>query len=97
MKKKKISQEIQDIIDLISNKAGCGIQYNDCPCNTCFHTWAGDIGLSDNISHLLWLALLGIRGDYTEQDLLSAIEDLARDIKLGEAYAKPEKIKKDKK
>ena len=82
MTKKKINQDIQDIINIISNNAGCGIQHNDCPCNTCFHTWASDVGLSDTLGHLLWGVVLAMRGDYKEEDIYEQIvEDLSEVIK----------------
>ncbi len=54
---------------------GCGIQHNGSPCNTCFHTWATACGLSDNIAHLFWLILLGIRGDYKEEEIIRGIKE----------------------
>jgi len=72
----KTHKDILQIIDTISDMAGCNIQYNNSPCNTCFHTWASDMGLSDNMSHLFWLVLLGIRGDYKEKEIIKGIQQM---------------------
>jgi len=72
---KKIHKDIQEIINKISLLTGCGIQHNGSPCNTCFHTWATVCGLSDNIAHLFWLILLGIRGDYKEEEIIRGIKE----------------------
>ena len=73
---KKIDVSIKRIVDTISKEAGCGLQHNGSPCNTCFHTWAGDVGLSGTMAHLFWLVLLGVRGDYKEKDIIEGIEEM---------------------
>jgi len=82
MKKTKIEDEefVKDLLKLVSEKAGCKIQYNNCPCNTCFHTWAEDIGLSNNMAHLFWIVILALRGDYTEKELLESNKDNFKDL-----------------
>jgi hypothetical protein len=67
-------RDIMEIIKRISELVGCGIQHNGSPCNTCFHDWADSRGLPGDIGHLFWLALLGIRGDYKEEDVLEAVK-----------------------
>jgi len=73
---KKIHKDIKQLIGEISILAGCDIQHNGCPCNTCFHAWASDIGLSVNMAHLLWLVILGIRGDYPEKEIIEGIKEM---------------------
>jgi len=74
--KKEVDKDIKEIVDKIAELVGCHIQFNNSPCNTCFHTWAGDIGLSDNMAHLFWLVLLGIRGDYPEEEIIEGIKEM---------------------
>jgi len=85
---KKIDKDIKEIINTISRVVGCGIQYNGSPCNTCFHAWASDVGLSDDMAHLFWLVLLGIRGDYPEEEIIEGIEEMN--------LFKPKKVRKIK-
>lgn len=61
--------EIKKLIRLFANKTGCGIQFNNCPCNSCFHS-------INNIDfkHICWLILLGLRGDYKSDDILKSIK-----------------------
>lgn len=73
-KRPKTHKDIMEIVKLISQLAGCSIQHNGSPCNSCFHDWADSRGLPGNIGHLLWLALLGIRGDYKEEDILEGVK-----------------------
>jgi len=73
---KRIHRDIKKIIEEVSTSVGCGIQHNGSPCNNCFHTWASDIGLSDNMAHLFWLVILGIRGDYTEKEIIRGIKEM---------------------
>ena len=72
---KKIHEDIKEVVSKISKLTGCSIQFNGSPCNTCFHSWASDSGLSDNMAHLFWLILLGIRGDYSEEDIVRGIKE----------------------
>lgn len=62
---------IQDVINLFSDKTGCATQYNNCPCNTCFHSLDKNI----DFQHITWLLLLALRGDYedSQDHLLDSI------------------------
>lgn len=57
----------KELLELLSRETNCGIQHNGCPCNSCFHSFAQNIGLSDNFAHLFWLVVLALRGDYTDE------------------------------
>ena len=57
------------LIKLFSKKTNCNIQFNDCPCNTCFHS------LNADFKHITWLILLSLRGDYDSNIILKAIEN----------------------
>lgn len=59
---------VRDLIDLFADRTGCGIQYKGCPCNACFHSLKGDF------RHICWLILLGLRGDYEQEEIISSIE-----------------------
>jgi len=71
MKKIKFNQEL---INLFSKKTGCAIQYNDCPCNTCFHS-IEDV----DFQHICWLIILGLRGDYPP---IEVMENIEKELKL---------------
>jgi len=60
---------IKELIGIFRGEAGCGIQYGNCPCNTCFHH------LDADFQHICWLIVLGLRGDYVDmrEQLLSDI------------------------
>ena len=49
----------------------CDVQDGN-PCNTCFHNL--DLGLNNDVVHLLWIVHLCLRGnkDYTEELVLKA-------------------------
>jgi hypothetical protein len=68
MKTKK-SIDIKKLIEVFADKTGCNIQFNGCPCNTCFHS-------IENVDfrHIVWLILLGLRGDYEEKEILDEIK-----------------------
>lgn len=66
---KKLKPWKRKIVDIIANETGCRVQYNRCPCNTCFHTWACE-ELGDVIGHAFWQVVLVIRGDYTEKQII---------------------------
>ena len=53
---------IKKLIELFAKKTGCSIQYNGCPCNSCFHDIDADF------THICWLILLGLRGDYNDDN-----------------------------
>ncbi len=48
---------------LVTATAGCNIQHDGWPCNSCFH--ALDLDLKQDI-HDYWEAVLAYRGDYPE-------------------------------
>lgn len=52
----------KELIKLFRNKTGCGIQYGNCPCNTCFHNIEADF------QHITWIILLYLRGDYKDYE-----------------------------
>ena len=71
MKYKKIHPVARKLIDMAANGAGCAIQYNSCPCNTCFHSWAEtELDLSPELAHMFWLVVLALRGDYSQDELI---------------------------
>jgi len=72
---KKAHKDIIEVVDKIAKLSGCNIQFNGSPCNTCFHSWASISGLSNNMAHLFWLILLGIRGDYSEEEIIRGIKE----------------------
>lgn len=63
-------QFVRELLDMIAIKTHCSIQHNGCPCNTCFHAWAKDIGLSNDVAHLFWIVVLALRGDCSDEELL---------------------------
>ena len=64
-------KEIKKLIKLFSDKTGCSTQFNNCPCNTCFHYISNKI----DFQHICWLIILGLRGDYKSEEILKAIEE----------------------
>ena len=71
----------KSLIEAVSNESGCRIQYNGCPCNTCFHNWSEDeLGLNGDLSHLFWMVVLALRGDYTQDEILKSNIDNFKDI-----------------
>jgi len=67
-----LKKEIKQIIKLFADKTGCNIQYNKCPCNSCFHSIEADF------NHICWLLILGLRGDYDFKDIY---EDIKKELK----------------
>jgi hypothetical protein len=62
--KGKINPFTKELLIALGNGTGCSVQYNNCPCNTCFHTWAEDVlELSPDFAHMFWLVVLALRGD----------------------------------
>ena len=55
------------LLEEFAKITGCNVQYGNCPCNTCFHDIEGDF------KHLVWLIILGLRGDYDEKQISEAI------------------------
>ena len=49
----------------LESRTMCSIQYNNYPCNSCFHLLESDLDLKEDI-HEYWLAVLSYRGDYPE-------------------------------
>ncbi len=96
MKNKKVSPFVKRFIKMIGNEVGCKIQYNGCPCNTCFHSWAEkDLGLSPEISHLFWFVVLELRGDYSTKDIIEGVKEhlesklkVSRNIRCQETFRK---------
>ena len=70
MKTLKDKNEVKKLIKLFANKTGCACQFNNCPCNTCFHS----IDEVD-FNHICWLILLGLRGDYPSTEILNSIKE----------------------
>jgi len=68
MKTLKDENEIKKLIKIFSDKTGCSCQYNNCPCNTDFHS------VEANFKHICWLIVLGLRGDYSSEEILKEIE-----------------------
>lgn len=62
--------EIKKLIKLFKGKTMCGTQYNNCPCNSCFHSIE-----EVDFKHITWLILLGLRGDYNSKDILEGIKE----------------------
>ena len=69
MKNNKLN--IFDLIDLFSKKTGCSAQEKGCPCNTCFHNLSNEI----DFKHIVWLILLGLRGDYEKKEIIDTISE----------------------
>jgi len=69
MKKKKLNPFERKLINLFANKTGCNIQYNKCPCNSCFHN------IDANFRHICWLIVLGLRGDYSQKQIIQSIKE----------------------
>lgn len=63
---------IKRIIMAFSSKTLCNTQFNNCPCNTCFHAISEDI----DFKHICWLLILGLRGDYQDSriDIIEMIK-----------------------
>lgn len=59
---------VNGLIELFADKTKCDIQYNNCPCNSCVHSIKADF------THITWLILLGLRGDYEHKIILDDIK-----------------------
>jgi len=66
---KRIGSFERKLIKLFGNKSSCQMQYNGCPCNTCFHSTDADF------KHICWLIVLYLRGDYSEKDIINSIKE----------------------
>jgi len=71
-KEKKLNKFEKELIKLFADKTGCNIQYNKCPCNRCFHHL--DKNGDKDFTHICWLIILGLRGDYPMKEILNDIE-----------------------
>ena len=76
MRSNKITREL---LNIARRETGCKIQFNNMPCNSCFHSiFCEELG--DDMGHLFWLLVLGIRGDSTSKDLAEAVQELGKDM-----------------
>lgn len=58
---------------LLGDFTGCSLQDNGHPCNSCFHTWAmTELGLNEDVAHMLWIVELSLRKNYKQEDILKA-------------------------
>ena len=62
---------MKKIINVFAEYTQCDIQSNDCPCNTCIHNMPEDI----DYQHIVWLMLLGMRGDYDLDFITKSIKE----------------------
>jgi hypothetical protein len=60
----------KQLIKVFSEKTDCSVQFGDCPCNTCFHSIA-----NVDFQHVVWLILLGLRGDYDKDEIINLIKE----------------------
>lgn len=65
------SKFVKELIKIFADKTGCTTQFNNCPCNTCFHS----IDNKKDWNHITWLIVLGLRGDYNDEEILNAIRE----------------------
>lgn len=72
MKTLREEKEIKKLIKLFSDKTECKIQYLKCPCNMCFHFLKDE---DIDFKHIVWLILLGLRGDYNSKDIIKSIKE----------------------
>jgi len=87
-------QFVKLLLKLVSDETGCRIQYGNCSCNTCFHTWAEEtLGLSQNFAHLFWLLILSLRGDCKESELILGNESMFVELSQGILKSKKKKSK----
>jgi len=63
--------DIKKLIELFANKTSCDMQFNGCPCNTCFHS----IDVKTDFRHICWLLILSLRGDYKFKEVYESIEE----------------------
>lgn len=65
------TQFTKKLISLFVDETGCSIQYGNCPCNRCFHC----IDETIDFQHIVWLILLGLRGDYQGDEIIDSIRE----------------------
>lgn len=70
MEKENKGKFVKDLIKVFAEKTGCSIQYNNCPCNSCFHKIE-----EGDFQHICWLILLGLRGDYKREEIIDSIKE----------------------
>ena len=63
------AKDIKNLIKVFADYNMCRIQYNGCPCNSCVHNMPENI----NYQHVVWLLLLGMRGDYDNKMITDSI------------------------
>lgn len=68
-KKMDMRQFRRELIKAFADKTGCGIQYGNCPCNTCFHAIE-----NVHFKHICWLIVLALRGDYEKEQIIKDIK-----------------------
>ena len=61
MKEEEFRKDLQKVIN---KHLPCVVQHDGWSCNTCFHDTFSYLG--DDVAHLLWIAVLRIRGDYSD-------------------------------
>jgi len=72
---------VRNLLDSLHKETMCNIQYNGCPCNICFHTWAEDeLKLDSDFAHLFWLVTLALRGDCAQSELKKSNEDFFKEM-----------------
>jgi hypothetical protein len=69
--KREVEQFKKDLVNLVSDFCGCGIQYGTCTCNTCFFSAMEAAGIDDQTATWLWHAVLVLRGDYKSKDIIA--------------------------
>jgi hypothetical protein len=78
MRKKEF---VKQLLGLLRRATGCGIQHGGCPCNSCFHSWAQDeLGLNEWLTHMFWIVVLAIRGDYKEKDIMKSTKGFCKEL-----------------
>ena len=68
-------QFIKELIKIFADKTTCSIQYNNCPCNSCFHS------INADFNHISWLILLALRGD-CNKDREQILEEIKEEINV---------------
>ena len=65
---KETKEFIKELINIFAEETSCGMQYNNTPCNSCFHS------LDADFRHICWSMLLFLRGDYDKEMIIDDIE-----------------------
>lgn len=65
----KIHRFTKMLLSDLREETGCGMQFNNCPCRTCFHNLCRELKLSDERATQFWGIVLILRGDYTEKEI----------------------------